>query len=147
MPRLGSAAPQPPLFHTEPLELTRPGKLRFVKLLKEGKCQFDDFLAQLEWEGGYTKEVDALINLMDQRGRLKHLPGTKHHDLGFYIHTASGRPYQVRLYEFKTANLRVYYFHHPPDNEVIVLMGKKNTQDQDLNSFESLVGQYLQFLL
>lgn len=88
------------------------------------------------------------VNIMDQRARLKHLPGEKHHDLGTYILSRSGHAnYVVRLYEIKTANLRVYYFHHPPDEEVVVLMGKKNAQDQDISAFTSLIDQYLRFIL
>ena len=148
MPASGKRVPQPPLFETVPLELVRPAKLRFVKLLKNGVCQFDEFLAQLESEGGYIKQIAVAVNIMDQRTRLKHLPGEKHHDLGTYTVSVQSRaPYTVRLYEIKTADLRIYYLHHPPNEEVVVLMGKKNTQDEDISAFEGLVDQYLRFIL
>lgn len=147
MPPSGKRASRPPQFETAPLELTRPGKLHFVKLFKNGICQFDDFLGQLFSEGGYEKEVATAISIMDQRTRLKPLPGEKHHDLGTYTLNIPRRaPYTVRLYEIKTASLRIYYFHHPPDEEVVVLMGKKNEQGQDINAFTSLVDQYLRFI-
>lgn len=109
MPLHGKREPRPSLFKTAPLELTRPGKLHFVKLFKNGTCQFDEFLGQLYREGGYEKEVATAISIMDQRARLKPLPGQKHHDLGTYtLNMPHQSPYSVRLYEIKTASLRIY---------------------------------------
>lgn len=134
-----------PLFEIIQIEQARPGRLSFVKLVKRGICQLDDFLTQLEQEGGYEKEIDKAVNFMDQLARLKRLRGTQHHSLGTLRHSIEGRIYEVTLYEIKTSNLRIYYFHEPPITEVVVLMGKKNTQPEDISSFESLVGQYLNF--
>jgi hypothetical protein len=134
-----------PVFETQAIELARPARLTFVKLVKRGVCQFDEFLTQLEQEGGYEKEVDKAVNLMDQLARLKRLRGEQHHGLGTLAYSINGKMHEVTLYEIKTANLRLYYFHDPPTTEVIVLMGKKNTQAEDISSFESLVGQYLNY--
>ncbi len=134
-----------PLFETKQIAQARPGRLSFVKLIKRGTCQFDDFLTQLEQEGGYEKEVDKAVNFMDQLARLKRLRGEQHHSLGKFSHSVNGKLHEVTLYEIKTSNLRIYYFHEPPITEVVVLMGKKNTQPEDISSFESLVGQYLDF--
>ena len=142
----GKPNPPPPLFETRRLDQSRPGKLTFVKLLKKGACQFDDFLTQLEREGGYDKEVDKAINLMDQLARCKPLRGPQHHALGTLGRTVKGKTHTVTCYEIKTANLRIYYFHHPPNTEIVVFMGKKNTQPTDLSAFESLVGRYLEFI-
>ena len=134
-----------PLFETQVLELARPARLTFVKLSKRGICQFDEFLTQLEQEGGYEKEVDKAVNLMDQLARLKRLRGEQHHSLGTLSYSIGGTMHEVTLYEIKTANLRVYYFHDPPTTEVVVFMGKKNTQSEDISSFEGLVDQYLRY--
>jgi len=137
---------KPPLFETKAIEQARPGTLTFVKLVKRGECQFDSFLEQLEQEGGYENEVDKSINFMDQLARLKRLRGKQHHKIGTLSCSVKGKVHEVTLYEIKTSSLRVYYFHHPPATEVVVLMGKKNTQPEDISSFESLVGQYIDFL-
>jgi hypothetical protein len=146
MPPQGSSTPKALRFEIRRIEQTRPGKLRFVQLAKKGICQFDVFLEQLAQEGGYEKEVDKAINFMDQLARLKPLRGEQHHPLGTLKYSIGGTMHSVSLYEIKTKNLRIYYFHHPPSTEVVVLMGKKNTQDSDISSFEGLVGQYLKFL-
>lgn len=145
MPPASTRSREQPQFETRALELARPARLTFVKLLKRGLCQFDEFLTQLEQEGGYEREVDKAVNLMDQLARLKRLRGEQHHSLGTLVCTIGGRRHEVTLYEIKTANLRIYYFHDPPTTEVVVLMGKKNTQPEDISSFEGLVGQYLTF--
>ncbi|MGI4873412.1 MAG: hypothetical protein ACRYFX_19815 [Janthinobacterium lividum] len=82
---------------------------------------------------------------MDQLARLKRLRGEQHHSLGTLAYSVGGRQHEVTLYEIKTTNLRIYYFHDPPTTEVVVLMGKKNTQPEDISSFEGLVDQYLKF--
>lgn len=142
----GKKATSPPAFTLTPIEQVR-GKLVFHKLFKQGRCQFDEFLAQLAAEGNYLHEVDTLFNTLDQLAKLRPLRGTKHHPLGeAYTHHAHGKTIRVRAYEVKTKQLRLYYLHVPPTNEVVVLLGKKNTQPADISHFQNLVTQYLDFV-
>lgn len=140
-----SKTPKPPLFSIKRIKQSRPSTLRFVKLVKNGNCQFDDFLQQIEDEGGYDKEVDKAIRFMDHLAQRKHLTGDKHHDYGTHACSVKGKVYEVRLFEIKTKNLRIYYFHQSPYDEIVVLMGKKNTQAASESAFKSLVDQYLIF--
>ena len=119
----------------------------FHKLVKDDRCQFDDFLAQLYREGNYAAEVAQLINLMDQIAKCRPLRGNKYHPLGpAYDHRANGKAYRVRHHEIKTNNLRLYYFHLHPTGDIVVLLGKKSTQAEDIAGFEGLVAQYLNYL-
>lgn len=146
MPPPSSKSPAPPPFEIKRIKQTQPRQKRFVKLVKDGVCQYDEFLKQLELEGNFQKEVDKTIRYMDHLAQLKHLTGDKHHDYGVYSCSVKNKVYEVRMYEIKTKNLRIYYFHQPPKDEIIVLMGKKNTQAADEVTFKSLINQYLTFL-
>ena len=131
-----------PTFELRLLDQVR-GKVKFYKLLRNGQCQFDAFLAQLEQEGNLVAEIVSAFNLMEQVANNRPLPGTKCHPLGpAYTHLAGGKSYRVRQHEIKTKNLRLYYFHFHPTGEIVVLLGKKNTQREDINAFNSLVAQY-----
>lgn len=143
-----SITPRPPAFAVRTIEQVRSVKRRFLKLEKNGHCQFDDFLLQLATEGGYDAEMISIFSIINQLTNLRPMRGNKHHELGdAYTHLASnGKSYRVRHYEIKTSNLRVYYVHFPPHDEIVVLLGKKNTQGEDLTSFEGLVAQYLEFV-
>jgi hypothetical protein len=146
MPASGRKNTRPPTFELHLLDQVR-GKLKFYKLLKNDQCPFDDFLTQLAQEGNLVAEVYSAFNLLEQVANNRPLPGTKCHPLGpAYTHQANGKSYRVRQHEIKTKNLRVYYFHLHPTGEIVVLAGKKSTQQEDINAFDNLVSQYLDFL-
>lgn len=146
MAEFGKKAVVPLAFGTVPIEQIG-GKLVFYKLFKKGHCQFDDFLTQLAAEGTYTHEIDTLFVTLDQLAKCRPVRGNKYHALGSaYTHQAHGNSLRVRLHEVKTKQLRLYYLHLPPANEIVVLLGKKNTQAADISQFRNLVSQYLDFI-
>ena len=142
----GKNVPRLPAFSVQPIEQVG-GKRLFYKLFKHDSCQFDDFISQLAAEGTYTHDLGTLFNTLDQLARLRPIRGTKHHALGeAYTHQAHGVTIRVREWEVKTKQLRLYYIHLPPTDDVVVFFGKKNTQVADISQFQSLVKQYLDFL-
>lgn len=136
----------PPRFRTRPIKQVYGSKLFFHKLLKDEVCQFDDFLLELERTGGYESDVDQAFAIMEDRAKLLHLPGRKHHELGTLTFAIGGKPHRADLYEVKSGGLRIYYFHQPPTRETVVIMGKKTDQKLNLTQFKNLVKQYLTFL-
>lgn len=142
----GKQALRLPAFSVQPIEQVG-GKRLFYKLFKQGNCQFDNFIVQLAAEGAYTHDLDTLFNTLDQLAKLRPLRGNKHHPLGeSYTHQAHGVAIRVREWEIKTKQLRLYYIHLPPTDDVVIFFGKKNTQAADISQFQGLVKQYLDFL-
>ncbi len=115
------------------------GKQAFYKLLKDGNCEFDEFVAQIKAEGSFDKEITKIYALMQQIVELKTLPQEKFKEL-------PNPKSEIKEYEIKTKHLRVYLFHQANTGKIIVTGGKKTTQDQDIAHFRETKKKYLENL-
>ena len=115
------------------------GKQAFYKLLKDGICEFDEFVAQIKAEGSFDKEIMKIYALMQQVAELKTLPQEKFKEL-------KNSKSEVKEYEIKTKHLRVYLFHQEQTGKIIVTSGKKTTQDQDIAHFREIKKKYFEAL-
>ena len=101
------------------------GKIKFYKLIKDGKCEFDEFYSQIQKTSNLNKELVNMQVVMQQISDMEMLPKTKFRNL-----TPSKET--IKEYEIKTKNLRVYLFHDEYKGRIIVCGGKKTTQKKDL---------------
>ena len=84
----------------------------------DGKCEFDDFLQEVNKNVADKKNMNSIIAYMDSLSA-QLLPSI------IYNHIESGERHD--LYEFKKKNLRVYVIDQRP-NIYIVMGGYKSTQ-------------------
>lgn len=115
------------------------GKQIFYKLLKDGICEFDEFVSQIKSEGNFDKEIKKVYALMQQVSELKTLPQEKFKELKYS--KSDGKEYEI-----KTKHLRVYLFHQENTGKIIVIGGKKTTQDQDIAHFRETKKMYFEAL-
>lgn len=112
------------------------GKVNFFKLLIDGVWLYDSFCANLTEEGGYDSELRKVQALMQEVSEMKSLPQTKGKPL-------KGNSNSVKEFEIKTKTLRIYLIHEENTGKIIVLGGKKTTQNKDITRFRGIVTQYL----
>lgn len=105
-------------YRTELFDLTNNPNYTYYRLFVDGKCEFDDFLEEVNKNVADKKNMDAIIAYMDSLSA-QLLPST------IYNYIESGERHD--LYEFKKKNLRVYVIDQRP-NIYIVMGGYKSTQ-------------------
>lgn len=105
-------------YRTELFDLTNNPNYTYYRLFVDGKCEFDDFLQEVNKNVADKKNMDAIIAYMDSLSA-QLLPST------IYNYIESGERHD--LYEFKKKNLRVYVIDQRP-NIYIVMGGYKSTQ-------------------
>ncbi|MEX2232315.1 MAG: hypothetical protein WD824_09150 [Cyclobacteriaceae bacterium] len=112
------------------------GLIRFKKLLINDVCQYDQFFDQIRKEGNLSKQLIGLLNNLNQVANLKRLPKEKFRDI-----TPAKDP--VKEFEIKKGDLRLYVFKDEAGH-IVVIGGKKSTQDEDIGWFRSIKKQYLE---
>ena len=105
-------------YRTELFDLTNNPNYTYYRLFVDGKCEFDDFLQEVNKNVADKKNMNAIIAYMDSLSA-QLLPST------IYNYIESGERHD--LYEFKKKNLRVYVIDQRP-NIYIVMGGYKSTQ-------------------
>ncbi|NMB37089.1 MAG: hypothetical protein GX993_03475 [Bacteroidales bacterium] len=105
----------------------------FEKLVVDGVAPFDTFEDELE--GKDRRSLEKIYFYMNEVANIRTLPNTKFKDI-------TPRKENVKEYEFKEGNLRVYAI-KKFGGKIIILGGYKNRQKQDLRKFRSLKEQYL----
>lgn len=100
-------------YRTELFDLTYNPNYTYYRFFVDGKCEFDDFLEEVNKNVADKKNMDAIIAYMDSLSA-QLLPST------IYNYIESGERHD--LYEFKKKNLRVYVIDQRP-NIYILLWG------------------------
>jgi hypothetical protein len=113
------------------------GRIKFFKLVIDGTCQFDQFCRDVEYNGNLQKELKTLVARMDQVANMKLLPQDKFKEI-------TPAKESVKEYEVKSRNLRAYPI-KDEGGHMIILAGKKNTKRSDINEFQSIKKQYLEY--
>lgn len=116
----------------ERLDLVNNPTYVYYKLYVDGKCQFDEFYNEVIRDVKKSKDMAAIINLMDNLGAMM-LPSTK------FNHIQDSQ--RCDLFEFKKNSLRVYVISRKP--EIYVVMGgDKKDQKQDIAKFKKKVKDF-----
>lgn len=107
-----------PEYSTKLFDLTNNPNYTYYRLFVDGKCEFDDFLQEVNKNVADKKNMNAIIAYMDSLSA-QLLPSI------IYNHIESGERHD--LYEFKKKDLRIYVIDQRP-NIYIVMGGYKSTQ-------------------
>ena len=110
------------------------GPIKFKKLIIDGRCQYDEFCTQIEQEGNLKKQLVGILNNMNQVANLQRLPEAKFRNI-----TPSKE--RVKEFEIKKGDLRVYVIKEA--GHIVILGGKKGTQDEDIKKFRLIKERYL----
>jgi putative component of toxin-antitoxin plasmid stabilization module len=110
------------------------GKIKFRKLIVDGVCPYDEFCSEVRHDGNLEKQLAGLLNNMNQVAGMNRLPHEKFKDI-----TPKGE--LIKEFEVKKGDLRVYMIKE--EGHVVIIAGKKNTQQKDIRRFQSLKKQYL----
>jgi putative component of toxin-antitoxin plasmid stabilization module len=111
------------------------GQISFKKLIIDGSCPYDEFFEQIKNDGNLRKQLMGILNNMNQVAQMKRLPKDKFRDI-----TPSKE--SVKEFEIKKGDLRIYVIKE--QGHIVVLGGKKSTQDEDITKFRSIKRRYLE---
>jgi putative component of toxin-antitoxin plasmid stabilization module len=112
------------------------GRLKIFKLLVNNRSEYDEFERKIEKEGTYISELVTIQARLHDIADGKLLPKEK-------LRNITPKKELVKEYEIKTRHLRVYLFHEENTGRVIVCVGKKTTQQKDINHFRRIKREYL----
>jgi len=110
------------------------GRIAFSMLEVDGRCQFEEFCAQIQQDGNLSKQLFTVMSRMNQVANLQRLPLDKFRDI-------TPAKEVVKEFEIKTGDLRVYLIKE--DGHIVILGGKKNTQREDIGQFRAIKHRYL----
>ena len=105
------------------------------KIIVDDECPFDKFCTEIENEGTYVSELDSIQARLEHLANNRPLPKQKFRDI-------TPKKEKHKEYEIKTKNLRIYLCSEKHTGKIIVLGGKKNTQQRDLKKFRSIKKEY-----
>ncbi len=106
------------------------------KLLRNGKCLYNEFVAEIQKDKNLENELDELFVHIEDVANNQRVPHTKYRKL----HVSSKLTFTP--YEAKSSNLRVYLFHDSESGQIIVCGGKKTEQDEDIEKVERIIKEY-----
>ena len=120
------------IFAVEKIEAIRDGgKVRFVKLLIDGRCLFDEFYNEASKVDRHHKDILSILSMMNYMAETNALlPSQKFNSI------KQGN--SVIGYEFKKNDLRVYC-KKLTNNLVVVFGGYKKNQKDDIKKLNRLV--------
>lgn len=110
------------------------GQIQFKKLIIDGECQFDEFFDEITRDGNLRKQLVGIVNNMNEVAQMKRLPKDKFRDI-------TPAKESIKEFEIKKGDLRVYVIKE--QGHIVVLGGKKGTQDEDIKQFRSIKRRYL----
>lgn len=105
------------------------------KIIVDNHCLFDEFCEQIRQEGNFQNELDTIQARFEDIANNRLLPSKKFKDI-------TPKKEVHKEYEIKTCNLRVYLTKEKRLGKIIILGGKKNTQQKDLRKFRSIKRNY-----
>ena len=116
------------------------GKIEFFKLVKNNKCEFEEFIEKYSRDGNLKSELIKMQSTLQNisEGKKDRIPESK-----FKVLKGRRKNDLVKDYEVKTKNLRLYFF-TDESGRIIVLGGKKGTQKRDIKKLRSIKKEYLQ---
>ena len=114
------------------------GRYKFYHLIIDGFSNFERFCNELDEK--YKSELMTILSNMNEISKLNRLPETKYHHINLYFKNIKG-------FEFKSKNLRIYGIHEDDTGKIIILGGFKNQQRKDISKFKSQVKHYMELKL
>jgi len=123
------------IFATENMEEVKGSQQTFDKLFINGKCLLDDFEEEIRKNKQHYSEYKTILSYMNMLADGQSLPRKKFREI-------EGKKPNVKRYEFKSKNLRVYAF-NKPNGKIVVIGGYKSNQDKDITQLNAIVTEFL----
>lgn len=127
-----------PIFAIQKMEEIK-GKQTFYKLSVDSVCLLDDFYQTIESNPQYLSEFIGILSRMECVANNQLLPKNLFRPI---VPKSHG---EVKEYEFKSKNLRVYSISRE-GGKIVICGGYKNSQKADIRWFQSLKKQYIESL-
>ncbi|WP_348064138.1 hypothetical protein [Dyadobacter sp.] len=120
-----------PKFTIQRSEKVGNTRIRLFKLITNQVCPIDEFEKVIEYEGAFAHEIDKIYAILECVCNLTMLPKTMYRVLQL-----GDLPFQV--YEAKSSSLRFYLIKLEKTGKVIMMGGRKSTQNADLKQITRL---------
>lgn len=124
-------------FEIKEIEILN-SKVRFYKLINNGRCLYDEFEEEIIMNGNYQDELDTIQAIIERVAQMLPISPNK-----FKLLSRNKKdPYPD--YEIKSNRLRVYLFKQQKTGNIIVLGGIKTTEGQkrDIEKMRKIKKEY-----
>jgi len=115
-----------------------PGVATFYELIRNGKCQFDEFMDSLEKSGNMRSEFNGIFSIIDRVAKFKvnewDLPDTLFKELKGYG--------KVKDYEIRKNGIRIYLCRYL-EGYLLILGGNKPDYLRDIAYMRKLKNEFL----
>ncbi|MEX0595117.1 MAG: hypothetical protein WD512_01365 [Candidatus Paceibacterota bacterium] len=127
-----------PKFKLRKIEQVQ-GRNTYYKLIKDGKCEFEEFCTEMSQPDKYESELKKIFSYMELAANQQPLPKTKFKDI-------TPKKATAKEHEFKSKHLRVYAFQQKSTGKIIVCGGTKSSQKSDIKHFREVKEQYFNYI-
>lgn len=118
-------------------------KQKVYKLLREGRCYFDEFVAQIRIDTNLVNELGDLYAIIEYIANGTQPPPPKQKFKKINI----GNKARLSIYEAKSRHLRLYLFHETGTGQILIMGGKKTEQTGDIERIKKIAKDYCTFKL
>jgi hypothetical protein len=118
-------------------------KQKVNKLLREGRCYYDEFISATKRDANLSKELGDLYAVIEYlaNGKQPQLPTTRYRKLEI------GSKLKLAIYEAKSRHLRMYLFHESGTGQILILGGKKTEQTENIEKIKRIAKEFAVFKL
>ncbi|MCX6270511.1 MAG: hypothetical protein NTU44_04685 [Bacteroidetes bacterium] len=124
-----------PRFAVKEIEAFKT-RTKVFKLLRDDKCDYDEFVLDIEKDNNLEPELSDIDAIIEDAADGKLLPGSKYHKID------SPKTICFSIFEAKNKHLRVYLLHENETGKILILGGKKKTQEKDIDRVHKIVKEY-----
>ena len=110
----------------------------FEKLYVDTVCFLDEFEKEIKEIPQYFSEYKTILSYMNFFANGQRLPDTK-------FKVLKGGKGDIKRYEFKSKNLRVYAIANS-GGKLVIMGGFKKNQEKDINKLNGIVNEFITYL-
>ena len=110
-------------------------KISVHELCVDGESLFQIFIDKIIADGNFKTELFGAIGNLELAANLVRLPETKFREI-------KAKGINVKLYEAKYRNIRIYHFQEKHTGRIIVCGGIKSNQTKDIKSAINTIKNY-----
>jgi len=105
------------------------------KLWRNGKCLVNQFIEEVNQDVNLAHELLELYATLEDVANVKRVPPNQYKKLHL------GK-LKYAAFELKSKHLRLYLIHESGTGQILIIGGKKGTQDQDIERLEKIIKEY-----
>ena len=125
-------------FATVEMKEVKGSMQTFEKLYVETVCFIDEFVKEIQDNPQYSSEYKTILSYMNFFANGQMLPETK-------FRVLKGGKGDIKRFEFKSKNLRIYAIANS-GGKLVIMGGFKKNQERDINKLNAIAKDYINYI-